>query len=153
MRAPAPPLAPSRRVGKAAARTMRNSSRPRSRRSRRRAPKWRRMRRRAARASQAAVTRSSDRASTTGRTVMSFWKAQSAGSRIVAGATLLAFALSGTPASAQAPAPAAPAPSGATQQAAPQGAAQPQGETKTFSKEELEQLVAPIALYPDELFA
>ena len=79
---------------------------------------------------------------------MSFWKAQSAGSRIVAGATLLAFALSGTPASAQ-----APAPNGATQQAAPQGAPQPQGETKTFSKEELEQLVAPIALYPDELFA
>ena len=80
---------------------------------------------------------------------MSFWKAQSAASRIVAGATLIAFALSGAPASAQAPAPATPAPSGATQQAAPQQ----QGETNTFSKEELEQLVAPIALYPDELFA
>ena len=77
---------------------------------------------------------------------MSFWKAQAAGSRIVAGATLIAFALSGTPVSAQAPPPAT---NGATQPAAPQQ----QGETKTFSKEELEQLVAPIALYPDELFA
>ena len=84
---------------------------------------------------------------------MSLWKAQSAGSRIVAGATLIAFALSGIPASAQAPAPATPAPNGATQQAAPQGAPQQQGESATFSKEELEQLVAPVALYPDELFA
>src|SRR5689334_19892254 len=111
------------------------------------------MRRRAPRASKAAVTRSSDRVSTTGRTVMSLWKAQSAASRFVAGATLIAFALSGAPARAQAPAPATPAPSGASQQAAPQGAPAQQGESDTFSKEELEQLVAPIALYPDELFA
>jgi len=83
---------------------------------------------------------------------MSLWKTQSAASRIVAGATLIAFALSGTPVSPEAPAPATPAPTGASQQAAPQGTQQ-QGASDTFSKEELEQLVAPIALYPDELFA
>ena len=81
---------------------------------------------------------------------MSLWKAQSACSRIVAGATLIAFALSGAPLSAQAPA--TPPPNGATQPMPSQGAAQQPGEAKTFSKEELEQLVAPIALYPDELF-
>jgi len=72
-------------------------------------------------------------------------------SRIVAAATMIAFAISGT-SSAQAPAPAAPAPNGATSQAAAPGSTQPQDEQKTFSAAELEQLVAPIALYPDELF-
>lgn len=82
---------------------------------------------------------------------MSVWKAQSAGSRIVASATLIAFALS-APVSAQAPASATPPSNSATQQTAP--TAQGQGESqKTFSKEELEQLLAPVALYPDELLA
>src|SRR5499427_7250262 len=51
------------------------------------------------------------------------------------------------PAPAQTPAPPAPAPAGA---AAP--AAAPSG-GKTFSQQELDQLVAPIALYPDALLA
>ena len=78
---------------------------------------------------------------------MSMSNAHGRASRIVATATMIAFVLCET-ASAQAPAPGATA-----QPAAPTGAAQGQGETKTFTKEELEQLLAPIALYPDELFA
>jgi len=74
--------------------------------------------------------------------------AHSAGSRFVAFATLVAFGLSGV-ASAQAPAPPPPPASAGAQ--APAGAAQPS--EKTFSTEEIEQLLAPIALYPDELFA
>jgi hypothetical protein len=71
------------------------------------------------------------------------------GARIVTFVTLAAFALSGF---AQMPAP--PPPGGATTQppgaATQPAAAVPQGQ-KTFSQEELEQLVAPIALYPDSL--
>ena len=47
---------------------------------------------------------------------------------------------------AQAPAPAAPAP-------APAATSVPASTEKTFSQEELDQLVAPIALYPDALLA
>src|SRR5689334_20733274 len=48
------------------------------------------------------------------------------------------------PATAQSPAPQAPQPSSAPA---------PSAETKTFSQAELDQLVAPIALYPDALLA
>lgn len=70
----------------------------------------------------------------------------SAGARFVASATVVVFAWSGI-AGAQAPAPAQPpsAPSAAAGQPAEAG--------KTFSQEELDQLVAPIALYPDDLLA
>ena len=82
---------------------------------------------------------------------MSRSNAHSRASRIVAAATMMAFALSGA-SSAQTPTPAAPAPNGAASQAAAPGSAQSPGEQKTFSQAELEQLVAPVALYPDELF-
>ncbi|MGE5171430.1 MAG: DUF3300 domain-containing protein [Rudaea sp.] len=72
------------------------------------------------------------------------------GMRVVVLATLIAFTSSGI-AGAQAPAPAAPA-NAAQPPAAPAAAGAAQSE-KTFSQEELEQLLAPIALYPDELFA
>jgi len=62
--------------------------------------------------------------------------------RTVASATAVIFAWSGI-AVAQAPAPATP-PAASTTASSPA--------EKTFSKEELEQLVAPIALYPDSLF-
>jgi hypothetical protein len=75
---------------------------------------------------------------------------RSVGIRAVAFATLIAFTFSGI-AGAQAPAP-APATGAAPTPAAPAVAGTAQGE-KTFSQEELEQLLAPIALYPDELFA
>jgi len=81
---------------------------------------------------------------------MSTSNAYSRASRIAAMATMIAFVLSG-PSSAQAPAPATAAPNGAASQAPP-GSTQQQAETKTFSQAELEQLVAPVALYPDELF-
>src|SRR5690349_17293987 len=64
-------------------------------------------------------------------------------SRLVATATIVIFALSGT-ALGQAPPPPAAAPQS--------GAPAPQSD-KTFSQEQLDQLVAPIALYPDALFA
>jgi hypothetical protein len=70
--------------------------------------------------------------------------------RAVAFATLIAFTSSGI-AGAQAPAPPAPA-SAAQAPATPAAAGTAQGQ-KTFSQEELEQLLAPIALYPDELLA
>ena len=60
---------------------------------------------------------------------------------IVATAVCVALA---APVPAQTPPPSTPAPAAAA--AAPSGA-------KTFSKEELEQLLAPIALYPDALLA
>jgi len=62
--------------------------------------------------------------------------------RTVAAATVVIFAWTGI-AGAQAPAPSPPP-------AAPTTATSPS--EKTFSQEELEQLVAPIALYPDSLF-
>ena len=55
-------------------------------------------------------------------------------------AILLAFAVAVAPVSAQAPAPATPATAAAAR-------------TPPFKSEELEQLVAPIALYPDPLLA
>ena len=64
--------------------------------------------------------------------------------RLTAAATLLVFALSPV-ASGQAPTPPPSAPA-----AAP---AAPDAGQKTFSQEELEQLVAPVALYPDSLLA
>ena len=70
----------------------------------------------------------------------------SAGVRLVASATVVVFAWSGI-AGAQAPAPAQPP------LAPPAAAGQPAQAEKTFSQEELDQLVAPIALYPDELLA
>jgi hypothetical protein len=68
------------------------------------------------------------------------------GVRVVAFTTVCAFALSGMT-SAQTSAP--PTPSGAAVPANPTTAP---GE-KTFSQQELDQLLAPIALYPDELLA
>lgn len=66
--------------------------------------------------------------------------------RLVASATAVLFAWSGI-AGAQAPAPGQPP-------AAPAGAAgQPAEVGTTFSQEELDQLLAPIALYPDDLLA
>ena len=68
--------------------------------------------------------------------------------RMVACATMFVFALSGIAGGqsppTQAP-PATPPP--------PSGAVPPDLNEKTFSQEELDQLVAPIALYPDSLFA
>ncbi|MGE5104615.1 MAG: DUF3300 domain-containing protein [Betaproteobacteria bacterium] len=64
------------------------------------------------------------------------------GTRAVAFATLIAFALGGS-ANAQAPAN-GPVPPASTAAAA---------SAKTFSRQEIEQLLAPIALYPDELLA
>jgi len=81
---------------------------------------------------------------------MSTSNACSRASRLVATATMIAFAMSG-PSSAQAPAPTTPAPYGAAQQPAPSGATAQAD--KTFTQTELDQLVAPIALYPDELLA
>ena len=68
--------------------------------------------------------------------------------RSVASATLVVFAWTGT-AIAQAPAP-APAPTAAAATAS--GAAATPAEP-TFSQEELDQLVAPVALFPDSLLA
>ena len=66
--------------------------------------------------------------------------------RAVALVTMALFALSGV-APAQTPPPATAAP------AAPPGAAPPaEGASDTFTQAELEQILAPIALYPDELF-
>jgi len=65
--------------------------------------------------------------------------------RAVAAATLALFALSGV-APAQTPPPPAPAP------AAPAGGASA-ADDQPLTQAELDQLVAPIALYPDELFA
>src|SRR5690348_15058767 len=62
---------------------------------------------------------------------------------IVAGVTLVLSATAQTPPPPPQPAAGQPAPAGA--QAAP-GA-------KSFSQQELEQLVAPVALYPDALLA
>jgi hypothetical protein len=76
--------------------------------------------------------------------------------RLVASATLAIFAWSGV-AGAQAPAPGAPPPPGAG--APPPGAPPPASggasasADQTFSQQELEQLMAPIALYPDALLA
>ncbi|HMA32264.1 MAG TPA: DUF3300 domain-containing protein, partial [Casimicrobiaceae bacterium] len=69
----------------------------------------------------------------------------SAAVRLVASATVALFAWSGI-AGAQAPAPGQPP-------SAPATAAGQPAEAGTFSQEELDQLVAPIALYPDELLA
>src|SRR3954454_4145068 len=72
----------------------------------------------------------------------------STAARIVAYATLVMFTGSGM-AIAQAPAPvAAPPPSPSANGADPAAKAE-----KTFSPQELEQLLAPIALYPDSLLA
>lgn len=62
---------------------------------------------------------------------------------LIAMALCLALAL---PAPAQVPAPSSPA-------AAPASAAGPSAGAKAFSQEELDQLLAPIALYPDALLA
>ena len=69
------------------------------------------------------------------------------GARVVALTTVFAFAMSGMT-SAQTTAPTTPT-GGAMQSA---GATAAQGE-KTFSQQALDQLLAPIALYPDELLA
>ena len=69
----------------------------------------------------------------------------SAGARFVASATVVVFGWSGI-VGAQAPAPAQPP-------SAPASAAGQPAEAGTFSQEELDQLVAPIALYPDDLLA
>ena len=64
--------------------------------------------------------------------------------RLVASVVVVAFTLSGF-AAAQSPAPAEPTPASAAAPAAQQG--------KSFSQQELDQLLAPIALYPDALLA
>jgi hypothetical protein len=71
--------------------------------------------------------------------------------RMVASATLVVFTAC-TVAGAQTPAPPAPAtaPAPATPPAAASGATD---QSDKFSQEQLDQLVAPIALYPDSLFA
>ena len=68
--------------------------------------------------------------------------------RLIASATTVLFAWSGV-LGAQAPATPAPVTNGA----APAAATAADPAEKTFSKEELEQLVAPVALYPDALLA
>src|SRR4029079_9172925 len=73
---------------------------------------------------------------------------RSLASRVVAAMTVALLALP-APVMGQPPPP--PPPSGST--APPPAGAQPADAETTFSKEELEQLVAPIALYPDSLFA
>jgi hypothetical protein len=73
---------------------------------------------------------------------------RSLASRVVAAVTMALLALP-APVVAQAPSPPPPA-SGA---APPPAGAKPADEQKTFSQAELEQLLAPIALYPDSLFA
>jgi hypothetical protein len=67
---------------------------------------------------------------------------------MVACATMFMFALSGV-AGGQSPAPTPPATPPPTTGAVPPDL----GGEKTFSQEELDQLVAPIALFPDSLFA
>jgi hypothetical protein len=68
--------------------------------------------------------------------------------RVLATATMVLFACSGlSPAQVSAP----PAPSG--QPAAPGAPTAAAPAEKTFSQEELDQLVAPVALYPDALLA
>jgi hypothetical protein len=63
--------------------------------------------------------------------------------RVIAGSTLVAFTLSGLVRAQTAPtAPTAPAATAGAQQA-----------QKSFSQEELDQILAPIALYPDNLLA
>jgi Protein of unknown function (DUF3300) len=84
----------------------------------------------------------------------------SAGTRLAASATLVMFTLCGCagpqapPAAPVSGAPAAQAPATAAASSAPMAArAQPAAEDKTFSQQELDQLLAPIALYPDSLLA
>jgi hypothetical protein len=73
---------------------------------------------------------------------------RSPASRVVAALTIALLALP-APVMGQAPPPPPPTSSAAP----PPTGAQPADTQTTFSKEELEQLVAPIALYPDSLFA
>ena len=73
---------------------------------------------------------------------------RSLASRVVATVTIALLALP-APVMSQAPPPPPPTSSGS----APPAGAKPADEQKTFSQAELEQLLAPIALYPDSLFA
>ena len=70
-------------------------------------------------------------------------------SRVVATVAIALIALP-APVMGQAPPPPPPSASGS---APPPAGAKPADEQKTFSQAELEQLLAPIALYPDSLFA
>jgi len=76
----------------------------------------------------------------------------SPGVRFAASATVVLFAWSGI-AGAQAPAPVPAQPPAQATSAPATAAGQPAEAGKTFSQEELDQLVAPIALYPDDLLA
>jgi len=71
-------------------------------------------------------------------------QSHSSGMRLAACATLVAFAVAGYATAQTTPAPAA---------SPPAGAAQAQPGAKAFSQEQLDQLLAPIALYPDGLLA
>ncbi len=71
-------------------------------------------------------------------------QSHSNGARIAACAALVAFAAAGFSVAQTTPAPAA---------SPPPGAAPAQAGAKTFSQEQLDQLLAPIALYPDGLLA
>jgi hypothetical protein len=64
----------------------------------------------------------------------------------------LAIALIALPAPVMGQAPPPPPPSTSSAASPPPGGTPAEGQ-KTFSQEELDQLVAPIALYPDSLFA
>jgi len=74
---------------------------------------------------------------------------RSLASRVVATVTIALLALP-APVMSQAPPPPPPTSSGS---APPPAGAKPADVQKTFSQAELEQLLAPIALYPDSLFA
>ena len=76
---------------------------------------------------------------------MSKRQAQPATTRLLASATLAVFALAGFAGAQTTPAPASTPPGAASAKPA-------QGE-KTFSQEQLDQILAPIALYPDGLLA
>ncbi len=71
-------------------------------------------------------------------------QSHSNGARIAACAALVAFAAAGFSVAQTTPAPAA---------SPPPGAAPAQAGAKTFSQEQLDQLLAPVALYPDGLLA